>query len=111
MKKSRKGNKPHAAETLEAADIQSLWSHELLGDATSESLLNSVWLMLTLHLDLRRRDEHYELAYGDFEVKETTDGKSYVQLNEQDTKTRTGESSLDTRAFQPKMWSTPENPD
>ena len=32
-------------------------------------------------------------------VKETTDGKMYVEL------------SQDTRAFQTKMWSTPENPD
>ena len=32
LKKAGKGNKPQAAETLEAADIQSLWSHGLLGD-------------------------------------------------------------------------------
>ena len=67
--------------------------------------------MLTLHLGLRGRDEHYKLTYGDLEVKETTDGKKYVQFNERDTKTRTGETSQNTRAFQSKMWSTPQNPD
>ena len=38
---------------LETADIECLWSNGLLGDATPESLL------LTLHLGLRGRDEHY----------------------------------------------------
>ena len=46
--------------------------------------------MLTLHLGMRGRDEHYKLT--DLEVKQTTDGKKYVQLNERDTKTRTGET-------------------
>ena len=93
MKKSRKGKKQHPAETLEAADLQSLLSRGLLGDATPESLLNSVWLMLTLHLSLCERDQHYKLTCGNFEAKETTDGKRYVQFNEQATKICTGESS------------------
>ena len=67
--------------------------------------------MLTLHLGLHGRDEHYKLTFGDLEVKETTDGKKYVQFNERDTKTRTGETGQNTRAFQPKMWSTPQNTD
>ena len=111
LKKAGKGNKPHAAETLEAADIQSLWSHGLLGDSTPEALLNSVWLMLSMHLGLCGRDEHYKLTYGDLEVKETTDGKRYDQFNERDTKTRTGDACQGTRAFRPKMWSTPHNPE
>ena len=111
LKKAGKGNKPQAAKTLEAADIQSLWSHGLLGDSTPEALLNSVWLMLSMHMSLRGRDQHYKLTYGDLEVKETTDGKRYVQFNERDTKTRTGDTGQGTRAFRPKMWSTPHNPE
>ena len=111
LKKAGKGNKPHAAETLEAADIQSLWSHGLLGDSTPEALLNSVWLMLTMHMGLRGRYEHYKLTYGDLEVKETTDGKRYVQFNERDTKTCTGDTGQDAGAFRPKMWSTPQIPE
>ena len=56
LKKVGLGNKPHAAETLETADIESRWSNGLLGDTTPEYLLNSVWLMLTLHFGLRGKD-------------------------------------------------------
>ena len=100
-------------ETLETANIESVWSNDLQGEITLEALLNSMWLMLTLHFGLRGRKEHYKLTFGDLEVKETTDGKKYiyVQFNERDTKTRTGETGQNTRAFQPKMWSMLQNED
>ena len=39
-------------------------------DATPESLLNLVWLMLTLHLGLCGTDERHKLNYGDLKSKE-----------------------------------------
>ena len=48
---------------------------------------------------------------NNLEVKETTDGKRYFQFNKRDTNTRTGGTGQDTKAFRPKMWSTPQNPE
>ena len=66
---------------------------EALGEDFPEVLQNTVWYLLTLHLGMRGRDEHYKLLYGDFEEKETTDGTLFIEFSERDTKTRTGESS------------------
>ena len=85
LKKVGRGNKPHAAEALETANIESLWSNGLLGNTTPVALIHSMWLMLTLHFSLRGRDEHYKLTFGDLEVKETTDGKKYVQFRHQNS--------------------------
>ncbi len=54
------------------------------------------------------RDEHYKLTYGDFCIYSTPDGFKYVEFNEKDTKTRSGETNA-SRQFKPKMWNTPNN--
>ncbi len=59
---------------------------------------------------MRGRDEHYKLTFGDLELKCSSDGSKYIEISERDTKTRSGESN-NTRAFKPKMWSTPSNPE
>ena len=110
LKEEGKGNKPNAAEALDDQDISILWETGAFGEETPESLHNTVWYLLTVHMGMRGRDEHYKLLYGDFKVQSTTDGAKYVEFSERDTKTRTGESS-NTRAFKPKMWSTPQNPE
>ncbi len=109
LKKEGKGNKPNAAEALEEQEISILWETGALGEKSPESLQNTVWYLLTVHMGMRGRDEHYKLLYGDFEVQSTADGTlKYVDFSERDTKTRTGEFS-DTHAFKPKKWSTPHN--
>ena len=81
-----------------------------LGDSDPEFFQNAVWFLLTLHMGMRGRDEHYKLQYDDFLVKSTTDGVEYIEFNERDIKTHSG-ASRDIRAFSPKVWSTPLNPD
>ncbi len=102
LKKEGKGNKPNASEALDEQEVAVLWETEAFGEE------NTIWYLLTMHMGMRGRDEHYKLLYGDFEVRSTTDGAQYVEFTERDTKTRTGELSH-TRAFKPKMWSTPHN--
>ena len=108
VKKEGKGNKPHAAEPLDEDEISLLWETGALGDGSPEVLQNTVWYLLTLHMDMRGRDEHYKLRYGDLQQKPATDGAMYIEFSERDTKTHTGESS-DARSFKPKMCSTPQN--
>ncbi len=89
-------------------DIDSMWTSGFLGDSSLEVLLNTVWFLLTLHMGMRGRDEHYKLTYGDFCIHSTPDGFKYVEFNERDTKTRSGETNA-SRQFKPKMWKNPNN--
>ena len=65
---------------------ESLWSNGLLGDTTPEALMNSTWIMLTLHFGLRGRNEHYKLTFEILKLMETTDWKKYVHFNEKTPK-------------------------
>lgn len=108
LKKSGKGNKSKAADPLAAHDFEQLWESGELGDGNPEALQNSIWLMLCMHMGMRGQDEHRKLRFGDLSLK-SSNGSQYIEFNERDTKTRTGESG-EKRAFQPKMWSTPSCP-
>ena len=108
LKKSGKGNKSKAADPLATHDFEQLWESGELGENNPESLQNTIWLMLCMHMGMRGQDEHRKLRFGDLNVK-TGNGSKYIEFNEHDTKTRTGESG-ERRAFQPKMWSTPSRP-
>ena len=108
LKKDGKGNKSKASEPLENSEVQKMWEKGALGDESPEVLQNTVWYLLTLHMGMRGRDEHYKLKYGDLNIHTTDEGYKYVEFNERDTKTRSGESSA-SRPFSPKMWSTPQN--
>ena len=105
--KKEKGKKK-AAVALEISDIDSMWALGTLGDSCPEVLLNTAWFLLTLHMGLRGRDEHYKLTYGDLAIQTIPDGPKYVEFNERDTKICSGETNP-SRQFKPKMWSTPNN--
>jgi len=51
--------------------------------------------------------EYYEgMCWGDVKLKETADGKEYLEFNERQTKTRTGSDYRNIRAMSPKMFTT-----
>ena len=108
LKKEGKGNRPHEAEAQDEHKIKSLREAGALGEDSPEVLQNTAWFLLTLHLGMRGRDEHYKLLYSDFEEKTTTDGMMFIEFSERNTKTRTGGSS-DAHPFKSKMWSTPND--
>ena len=82
LKKEGKGNRTNASEPLENADIEKMWSVGVLGNSTPEILQNTVWFLLTLHMGMRGRDEHYKLQYGDFSIQSTEDNYRYIEFNE-----------------------------
>ena len=49
------------------------------------------------------------MCLGDVKLKETADGEEYLELNERQTKTRTGSDCSDVRAMPPKMFATDES--
>ena len=59
-----------------------------------------------MHFGLRGCKEHRDMCWGDVKLKETADGKEYLEFNERQTKTRTGSDCRDIRAMPPKMFAT-----
>jgi len=49
------------------------------------------------------------MCWGDVKLKETADGKEYLELNVRQTKTRTGSHCRDIRAMPPKLFATVES--
>ena len=73
LKKEGKGNRPQAAQPIEDSDIEKMWESGTLGDSSPETL-NTILFLLTIHMGLRGRDEHYKAKFGDFSVHHADDG-------------------------------------
>ncbi|XP_073258936.1 uncharacterized protein KIAA1958-like [Porites lutea] len=106
LKKKGKGNRPNASMALTSDELNTLYEKGLLGTRNPEALLNTLWLNNTMHFGLRGCKEHRDMCWGDVKLKETADGKEYLEFNERQTKTRTGSDCRDIRAMPPKMLAT-----
>ena len=104
LKKSGKGNKPFAAETLTDDVIEKLFENKQLGIHNPESVINTMWLYNTIGFGLRGADKHRQMCWGDITLK-AEDQQEYLELNERKTKTRQG-TSTDVRPIKPKIWGT-----
>ena len=61
LKKEGKGNRPFEAEPLDDEDIDALYDKGLLGSATPDTLISTLWLNNCIHFGMRTVSEHYEL--------------------------------------------------
>ena len=61
---------------------------------------------LLTHFGGRGVSEHNNLRWGDIKLKDSSDGTEYLEYNERQTKTRTGENIVDIRQIKPKMFAT-----
>ena len=68
------GRKPNRARSLNVRDEGELWSAGQLGDQNSRSLIYNMWYMLTQHLGLRGRQEHYSMKIEDFVLNKDDQG-------------------------------------
>ena len=109
LKRKGKGNKPNASAALTEEDIQVLYEKNLLGSSTAEALLNTVWFNNTIHFGLRGCKEHREMCWGDVKLCQTSTGQEYLEFNERETKTRSGNDPRNVRAIAPKMFAVPNN--
>ena len=48
--------------------------------------------------------EQRDLKWGDVVLKKDTEGKKYLEFTERQTKTRTGENSMNRRSVKPRMY-------
>ena len=109
LKRKGKGNEPNASAALSEEDIQVLCEKDLLGSSTAEALLNAVRFNNTIHFGLRGFKEHRKICWGDVKLCQTSTGQVYLELNERETKTRSGNDPRNVRAIAPKMFAVPNN--
>ena len=108
LKRKGKGNRPNASAALSEEDIQVLYEKNLFGSSTAEALLNTVWFNNN-HFGLRGCKEHREMCWGDEKLCQTSTGQEYLEFNERETKTRSGNDPRNVRAIAPKMFAMPNN--
>ena len=108
LKKQGRGNKPKAADTINDDEIELLYKSGQLGTSSPSSLINTLWMNNTLHFGMRGGgSEHRQLCWGDLTLCLDSElGKEYLQFNERQTKTRTGEDINNIRKSQPRMYAT-----
>ncbi|VDI00678.1 Hypothetical predicted protein [Mytilus galloprovincialis] len=110
LKKLGKGNGHKKAETLCDEDIEKLFQSGEIGDDNPTTLLHTVWFFNTIYFGLRGVTEHHQMTWGDVKiVRDTSSGLEYLQMNERNTKTRTGKSLRDQRDIPQMAWANLEN--
>ena len=56
LKKEGRGNRPFAAEAISNDEVRVLYESNILGISSAEALINTVWLMNSIHFGLRGWD-------------------------------------------------------
>ena len=82
---------------------------QLTTNPISTLLLNTLWFNNTIHFGLRGCKEHREMCWGDVKLCQTSTGQEYLEFNERETKTRSGNDPRNVRAIAPKMFAVPNN--
>ncbi|CAH3038914.1 unnamed protein product, partial [Pocillopora meandrina] len=101
-----RGKRPNKARQLSEEEEEILWKSEKLGGKTPQSLIHTMWLLLTQQFDHRGRQEHHGMRLEDFRIMKGDDGLEFVDFVEGPTKTRPGGLNAKPRQFQPKMFQT-----
>ena len=105
------GNKPMTSDGLTDEEIEKLYASKCLGIESPQAAINTLWLNLTIHFGLCGGKQQRELCWGDVKLKQTPDGKEYLEYShEKQTKTRTGSGPRDTRKIKPRKYSAPDLP-
>ncbi|CAC5386601.1 unnamed protein product [Mytilus coruscus] len=103
-KKIRKGNGSGKADGLPDADIDALFSSGQLGLSNSTAMLHTVWFCNTVYFWLRGVAEHYQMRWGDVKLCKDHLDNEYIQMNERNTKTRTGTDVKNKREIPQRAW-------
>ena len=110
LKRKGIGNKPNASAALSEEDIQVLFERDLLGSSTVEALLNTVWFNNTIPSGLLGCEDAGKCVQGETEnFVKTPTSQEYLEFNERETKTRSGNHPRNVRAIAPKMFAVPND--
>ncbi|KAJ8307669.1 hypothetical protein KUTeg_014779 [Tegillarca granosa] len=80
------GSKDRAAEPLSKEELKILNENNILGAGNPQSHLDTVWLNNGVLFGLQSRQDHVNLRWGDIKLKQTSDGKEYLEFFERQTK-------------------------
>ena len=107
LKRQGLGNRPKAADPISDADVNTLYEKGIFGGDTPMSLINTLWFNHTVHFGIRGGgEEHRRLCVGDLTLAFDSElNKEFIEYNERQTKTRTGENVNNIRT-KPRMYAT-----
>ena len=91
-----RGKRPNKARQL-SKEEEILWKSEKLGGENPESLIHTMWWLLTQQFGLRGRQEHNGMRLEDFRIMKGDDDLKFVEFAEGPTKTRPGGLNAKTR--------------
>ena len=100
-----RGKRPNKARQLSEEEEEILWNSEKLGE-TPESLIHTMWWLLTQQFGLRGRQELHGMRLEDSRIMKGDNGLEFVEFAEGPTITRPGGLNAKPRQFQPKMFQT-----
>ena len=83
------GSKTKAADQIDDVLIEKLYACGTLGDGNPKALINSLWVICTIHFGIRTGQEAYYLRWGDVQLNEDSLGEYLVCDSERQSKTRT----------------------
>jgi len=110
LKREGRGNRPFAAEAISDDEVNVLYESNILGISSAEALINTVWLMNSIHFGLRGCDEHCQMYWSDEKLLRDADGTKYLEYCERQTKTKSGEEPRNIRPVKPKAFAGPDGP-
>ena len=73
------GNKPKTSDGITDKEIEKLHASKCLGIESPQAVTNTLWLNSTIDLGLRGDKEQKELRWEDVKLKQTSDGKEYLE--------------------------------
>ncbi|CAH3026375.1 unnamed protein product, partial [Porites evermanni] len=85
----------NSRKALTSQDEELLWSKGVLGSHSSQSLIQTMWFLLTQHFGSRGCQEHHDIT--------DDNGIEFVTYEENPTKTRQGGLRKKRRVVQPKI--------
>ncbi|XP_063292359.1 uncharacterized protein LOC134577520 isoform X1 [Pelobates fuscus] len=109
LKKEGKGKPSKRPSVLTDEDIEHLYTSGILSMDNPTSLLNLILFNNGIHFGFRIR-EQYDLRWGDIMLLTDTAGNKYLEFNEHQTKTCSGENPANFKRVKPRIYSTLQIP-
>ena len=105
LREKGKGSRPNASKPLTKPDEDELWKGGKLGTNDPETLIHTVWHLLTQYLGFRGRQEHKIAEIQDFQFSFDENNVEFVEYNDcKPTKTRPGALRANRRSQRPRMY-------
>ena len=97
------GNKPNKAIRITDEQIEKCWATGAFGATDPRSLQATIYYYFCQAFGWRPRDEPFNCQWQDLVIKQDEETR-YIEWNERASKTRKGQTNMDPRQFNPKLW-------